>query len=169
MGLFRDAVEGFAAGFAMAATDNVRNGRLLGHPWHGAGRIDRLCQEIGWSIDERTSDGVVLYFNDPLVRIRKVVVTESTRLILLQTFSAATMPAARVPVQVMGYLLSRNTELATCAWQASVNDNSGNVAFALANCALVGGLDAAAFKAICEAMVKEAYEFDVKMKAAGLL
>jgi hypothetical protein len=169
MGLFRDAVEVFAAGFAMAATDNLRNGRLLGHSWHGAGRIDRLCQEIGWGVDERTSDGVALYFNDPLVRIRKVMATEGDRLVLFQTFSAAVIPAARLPVQVLGYLLSRNTELATCAWQASVNDNNGNLAFALAYCALVEGLDAYAFKNICEVMVKEAYEFDAKMKAAGLL
>ena len=136
---------------------------------HVSGRIERLCQEVGWGIDERNSDGVVLYFNDPVIRIRKVMVTEGTKVMLISTFSGAVVAASRVPVEVMGYLLTRNTQMAAGAWQASVMDNDGNVKFALAYCALVAGLDATAFKVICEAMVKEVHEFDVKMKVAGLL
>ena len=48
-------------------------------------------------------------------------------------------------------------------------DNGVSVKVALAYCALIPRLDATALKVICEAMVKEAHEFDVKMKAAGLL
>lgn len=134
-----------------------------------AGHSERLCQELGWSIDERNGEGVVLYFNDPTIGVRKGLVTEGAKVMLISTFSGAVVPASRVPVEVMGYLLTRNTQLAAGAWQASVMDNDGNVKFALSYCALVAGLDAAAFKIICEAMVKEAHEFDVKMKVAGLL
>jgi hypothetical protein len=88
---------------------------------------------------------------------------------LISTFSGAVVPVSRLPLEVMGYLLTRNRQLASGAWQASVMDNDGSVKFALAYCALVAGLDAAAFKIICEAMVQEAHEFDVKMKAIGLL
>jgi hypothetical protein len=134
-----------------------------------SGHIERLCQELGWAIDERTSDGVVLYFNDPAIRIRKIMVTEGAKVMLISTFSGAVVPASRLPAEVMGYLLTRNTQMAAGAWQASVMDNDGGVKFALAYCALIAGLDATALKVICEAMVKEAHEFDVKMKAAGLL
>jgi hypothetical protein len=133
------------------------------------GRIERLCQELGWSIDERNSEGVALYFNDSVIGVRKVLVTEGAKLMLISTFSGAVVPGARVPIEVMGYLLTRNTQLAAAAWQASIMDNCGDVKFALAYCALVEGIDTAAFKVICEAMVREAHEFDVKMRAAGLL
>jgi hypothetical protein len=133
------------------------------------GRIERLCQELGWSIDERNGEGVVLYFNDPAIGVRKVLVTEGAKVMLISTFSAAVIPASRVPIEVIGYLLTRNTQLAAAAWQAAIMDNGGNVKFALAYCALVEGLDTAAFKVICETMVNEAHEFDVKMRAAGLL
>lgn len=134
-----------------------------------AGRIERLCQELGWSIDERNGEGVGLYFNDPTIGVRKVLVTEGAKVMLISTFSGAVVPPSRVPAEVLGYLLTRNTQLAAAAWQASVMDNDGQVKFALAYYALIEGLNAAAFKIICEAMVKEAHEFDVKMKAAGLL
>jgi hypothetical protein len=134
-----------------------------------AGHIERLCQELGWSIDERNGEGVVLYFNDPTFGVRKVLVTEGAKVMLISTFSGAVVPASRLPVEIMGYLLTRNTQLAGAAWQASIMENGGSVKFALAYCALIAGLDATAFKVICETMVKEAHEFDVKMKAAGLL
>lgn len=134
-----------------------------------SGHIERLCQELGWSIDERNGEGVVLYFNDPAIGVRKVLVTEGAKVMLISTFSGAVVPVSRVPIEVMGYLLTRNTQLAVAAWQASVMDNGGSVKFALGYCALIAGLDATAFKVISEAMVREAHEFDVKMKAAGLL
>ncbi len=38
--------------------------------------IEQLCRELGWSVDERVGDhGIVLHFRDPLVNIRKVLVT----------------------------------------------------------------------------------------------
>jgi hypothetical protein len=169
MGLFKDMMEGFANGFVSATANSLRAGSQQGLSSNGPALIERLCQEVGWTVDERTSDGVVLYFNDPVVRIRKVIVTEGSKLMLLSTFSGASIPASRVPAEVMGYLLTRNTQMAAGAWQASVMDNDRNVSFALAYYALVGGLDGATFKIFCEAMVKEAHEFDVKMKAAGLL
>ncbi len=133
------------------------------------GRVEGLCQELGWAVDERNSDGIALYFHDSAGGIRKVMVTEGAKVLLISTFSRAVVPSSRVPIQVLGYLLARNTEMAAGAWQASATEHGGSVKFALAYCALSDGLNAAAFKVICEAMVREAHEFDVKMKAAGLL
>lgn len=133
-----------------------------------AGHIERLCQELGWSINDCNGEGV-LYFRDTTIGVRTVLVKRGLKFALISTCSEAMLPASRLPAEVMGYLLTRNTQLAMAAWQASVMDNDGQVKFALSYCAFVPGLDAAAFKIICEAMVKEAHEFDVKMKAAGLL
>ncbi len=163
MGMLGNAFEAFLNATASAVAKN-----LLPQA-QASGHIERLCQELGWPIDERNGEGVVLYFNDPTLGVRKVLVTEGAKVMLISTFSGAVVPAARLPVEVMGYLLTRNTQLAAAAWQASVMDNGGSVKFALAYCALIAGLDATTFKVICEAMVKEAHEFDVKMKAAGLL
>jgi hypothetical protein len=163
MGMLGNAFEAFINATASAVA------KSLLPQTQASGHIERLCQELGWSIGERNGEGVVLYFNDPAIGVRKVLVTEGDKVVLISTFSGAVVPAARLPVEVMGYLLTRNTQLAAAAWQASVMDNDGSVKFALAYCALVVGLDATAFKVICEAMVKEAHEFDVKMKAAGLL
>jgi hypothetical protein len=104
-----------------------------------------------------------------LIRIRKIAVTEGAKLILFSTFSAARIPGTRVPIEIMGYLLNRNTSLATCAWQASVSDHDGIASFALAYCALTEGLDAGALKSLCEVMVREVQEFDGKMREAGLV
>ncbi len=169
MGMFKDVVEGFANGFATAAVDHANATRTLGHSAIGSGRIELLCRHIGWDIDERTSEGIALHFNDPVVSIRKVMLAQNANLVLFSTDSATRLPGHRVPIEVLGYLLTRNKQLAGCAWQASAMDNTGTVSFALAYCALVEGLDPGAFKGICEAMVKEASEFDAKMRAAGLL
>jgi hypothetical protein len=163
MGMLGNAFEAFINATAAAVVKSLLPQAQAS--WH----IARLCQELGWSIDERNGEGVVLYFNDPAIGVRKVLVTEGAKVMLISTFSGAVVPASRVPVEVMSYLLTRNTQLAAAAWQASVMDNDGQVKFALAYCALVAGLDATAFKVICEAMVQEAHEFDVKIKAAGLL
>lgn len=163
MGMLGNAFEAFINATASAVA------KSLLPQVQASGHIERLCQELGWSIDERNGEGGVLYFNDPEIGVRKVLVTVGAKVMLISTFSGAVVPASRLPVEVMGYLLTRNTQLAAAAWQASVMDNGGNVKFALAYCALIAGLDAAAFKVICEMMVKEAHEFDVKMKAAGLL
>ena len=42
---------------------------------HASGNKVRLCQELGWSIDERNGEEAVLYFNDHAIGVRKVLVT----------------------------------------------------------------------------------------------
>lgn len=165
MGLFNEVVKGFVNGFVAGVTDN---GSVSQSP-RGLAAIERLCRELGWSVDERVGDhGIVLHFRDPLVNIRKVLVTGGESVASISTFSAATLSSSQVPQEVLGYLLLRNNELTTAAWRVSASDD-GNAVFALAYCALIGGMNAATFKYICETQVKEANAFDTKMQAAGLL
>ena len=165
MGLFNDVVNGFVNGFVAGVTDN---GSAARSP-RGPAAIEQLCRELGWSVDERVGDhGIALHFRDPLVNVRKVLVTCGESIASICTFSAANLSSNRVPEEVLGYLLIRNKELTTAAWQVSASDD-GSALFALAYCALIGGMDAPTFKYICEMQAKEANAFDTKMKAAGLL
>ena len=87
---------------------------------------------------------------------------------MIAAYSASSLSARQVPSEVLGYLLNRNAEMVTGAWQASLTGN-GTVAFGVTYCALMGGLDAATFKLICEQIAGEAYLFDSKMRVARLL
>jgi hypothetical protein len=165
MGVFKEVVKEFVNGFVAGAMDNMR---ASSSP-NGVAAIEQFCRELCWSVDERVGDrGIVLHFRDPLMNIRKVLVTCGESIASILTFSAATLLPSQVPQEVLGYLLIRNNELTTGAWRVSASDD-GNASFALAYCALIGGLNADTFKYICETQVKEAHAFDTNMKSAGLL
>jgi hypothetical protein len=168
MGLFRDVAEGFANGFLSATVDSLRAGHPQGQFSRGPAPVERLCQELGWSVDEREGEVILLHFRDPAVGVRKIAITGGDRMMTFRVWSAATMSARQLPGEIMGHLLVRNWELALCAWHL-FDAGNGNAAFALASNMLVAGMDGAVFKHVCETMVKEANAFDVKMKAAGLL
>lgn len=70
MGLFNNLVNGFVDGLtAVSAVSGNRGVRL----------IERWCAELGWEIDERMSaTGMILHFKDPLIRIRKLMITIGT-------------------------------------------------------------------------------------------
>jgi hypothetical protein len=169
MGLFGDLVEGFVTGLFDGGTDEAeepeRNGR------QGVNRIEACCAHLGWSIDGRVGErGVVLNFNDPLVRTRPVLITvgSSGHLAMFSVFSAAEIPPRNLSTEMMGHLLLRNKQATFPAWQIDQNDN-GNATFAVTYCALVEGLEAGTLKLICEAMCKEVHEFDAKLRQAGLM
>jgi hypothetical protein len=168
MGLFKDMAEGFANGFMSATVDSLRAGLPQGQTSRGPALVERFCQELGWPVDERSGDAILLHFNDPVVGVRKVVITGGDKLMSLRVMSAATMSARQIPGEIMGYLLLRNWELALSAWHV-FDAGNGNARFALASNMLTAGMDAPVFKYACETMVKEANAFDVKLKAAGLL
>jgi len=168
MGLFKDFLEGFANGVITTAANGVQSPRA-----HGSGnkRIEACCTQLGWGIDERVGkDGIILYFKDPLVNIRKLMIAtgDSGQLAVLTVFSAAEMEPRNIPAEIMGHLLLRNKEALFPAWQVMDNGN-GNATFAVTYCALVQGLDAGVFKVICETMCKEVHEFDAKLRQAGML
>jgi hypothetical protein len=168
MAFFADLVEGFTNGVIRTAANGVQSSLAGGN---GNKRIEACCEQLGWGIDERVGkDGIILYFKDPLVNIRKLMIapSDSGQLAVLTVISAAEMPAGNVPVEVMAHLLARNKESLLAAWQLMENGN-GNVTFAVTYCALVQALDGATFKVICETMCKEVHAFDAKLRQAGLL
>jgi hypothetical protein len=133
------------------------------------GRIERLCRELGWSVDEQDGQKIALHFKDPLAGIRKVYISHGDEeLVLLAVYSFAILPASSVPPEVCSHLLSRNSELSLGAWQAA-RDRDGDVLFNLRYVASGRGLYAALLKYACEGLVREAASFDQRMSQAGLL
>jgi len=168
MGFFKDMAEGFANGFMSSTVDGLRAGIPQGQSPMGPALVERFCREVGWSVDERQGEVMLLHFTDTVVGVRKVAITPRNRLMSLRVWCPAFMNARQIPNEVMGYLLLRNSELGVVAWQV-YDVGNGNAAFALASNMFMAGMDALVFKHVCETMVKEAKAFDEKMQAAGLL
>lgn len=165
MGFFREVTEGFVNGFVSAAKSGPSHSSASGREM-----IEACCAQLGWSIDERLdNNGMVLYFKDPIVSIRKLLITvgDAGSLAVMSVFSGAEIPAHQVSSEVLGYLLSRNTAMVCPAWQIAAND--GKIRFSVAYGTLVRGLDAGLFKVLCETMCKEVHDFDSKLRQAGIL
>src|SRR6266851_5877532 len=111
MGLFRDVAEGFANGFMSATVDSLRAGLPQGQSSMGPYLVERFCRELGWPVDERQGDAILLHFNDPVVGVRKITITCGDKLMSLRVWSASTMSARQIPAEIMGHLLLRNSEL----------------------------------------------------------
>ncbi len=173
MGSLRDWMGSMAGEAVRAAVSGNGFTHTNGHGHGGSGRsrVEALCSEIGWSIDERIgNDGIVLHFRDPIIRVRKIIVScgSGGELIGISTLSEAALDAGRLPPAATAYLLHRNAELMFPAWQMGVGRDE-NVRFTLAYCAMAQGLSAGFFKTLCETMVGEARAFDEKMRESGLL
>jgi hypothetical protein len=163
MNPFRDFLEGVASGVVSAFSER--------RPACSAGdMVEMCCQRLGWSIDERPNvNEMRLHFTDPLIGIRKMLVGFGDRGIYLgfTVFSAVRIAAQEVPLAALAYLLERNGD-PFVGWQMC-NADGGDVGFAVNYFAFAAGLDPDVFKLICETMIKEAHEFDARMKKAGLL
>lgn len=138
-------------------------------PGYEPGRIERLCRELGWAVDAKDAKGIWLYFVDPQAGVRKLRITCCDRTMVgMKVLSNAVLPGHTVAPPVIGYLLRRNEEVTVGAWSVRIDDED-KVSFALNYEALGDGLDAVAFKVICEQLIKEALAFDDKMRQAGFL
>ncbi len=132
-------------------------------------RVERLCRENGWSVDERDGDDCCLYFNSSFADVRRVRIARGDQaLVIISVMSFALLPAQNVPPEVLGYMLERNAEIVLGGWRMVVTDE-GQLAFMVTYVAMGLGLNAGLFKHICETLNHEAHEFDVKMQRAGLL
>ncbi len=164
---FRGVVDGLVNGstnhFQAAPTNGTAN---------GGGRIERLCRELGWTVDEQEGNVIRLHFNSSDGEMRKVRITNGDNsLVGFFVPSGAVLSGDRVPPDLMGYLLHRNlNDGGIGMWGMMVNeDEDENVTFINYYMALGDGLDAEALKYICESLTNEAADFDGKLRKAGLL
>lgn len=169
MSVWREIVEGFAEGFLTAA---AYQSQVV--PYHGGagecGRIDRLCRELGWSVDERsvTENAVYLHFNTRYGLRRLRIADGEDSIVTFSAHSSAVIAARNVPADVLVYLLHRNVHGSGLGMWAMTVDDRNNVLFHLMYQPFGDGLDSEGFKYICESLINEAVDFDDKLRAAGL-
>ncbi|HYT88177.1 MAG TPA: YbjN domain-containing protein [Gemmataceae bacterium] len=162
MSFFQDFIEGIARGVSSALTDN------RAFPGNSeSGRIERLCRELGWAVDERVGEAIRLHFKDTHGSTRLVSIGDGDGDLVL--FIASSLVSFRDPPdELMGYVLARSAQTPFGGWTVTDADN-GTVVFVFLYRALGGGLTAPALRSICEAMVGETAEFDAKLRGAGFL
>lgn len=168
MGLFKEAVEGFTNGFVSAAVERLRSNDGHGVAARGLGRVDQLCNELGWAVNERQADGVLLHFKDATVGVRKAVITCGEKVMTFRVWSAASLLPRLVSGEIMAHLLVRNAELTVGSWHA-FKDERGNVGFGLVFNHLINGMTAEMFQHICQTMISAGGDLDAKLSALGLL
>jgi hypothetical protein len=166
MGMMRDFFDGFVDGLVNGGANHLssRNGSAGDH-----GRIERLCGELGWSVDEREGNLVRLYFNSSDGERRKVIIGNGDGSVVgFSTYSKSALPAHRVPPDLLAYLMRRNVDNSGIGtW--GMDDDDDEATFIISYMALGAGLDAEKFGYICESLSKEANDFDDKLRRAGLL
>jgi hypothetical protein len=170
MSIFKDLAQGIVMG-ALSAASGKPNPFLTQIPTNAAtDRIEGFCRQLGWTIDERSGDAILLHYKDSIAGIRKLMVncSDDGKVAVFTSFSLLDITTQNVPAEVTAEMLLRNASLLTGAWQA-FKSNNGSVSFVLKYCALVDGLDSSMFKHICAELIAEVIAFDSKMRGNGLL
>ena len=135
----------------------------------GRGRIQRLCAELEWLVDEEDGDKITLYFKSKIAQKRNLFIRGGDEaLVRFYAFSYLILPVNEVPEQFPAFVLKRNAELRIGKWEAMV-DNEDDLILSLEYWALGDGLTADALQLIASSLMSEADEFDAKMRKAGLL
>lgn len=149
---------------------NHREAAPAGGRAGGHGRIERLCRELGWAVDEREGNVIRLHLSSADGEMRKVRITRGDEsLVGFFVPSEAVLPARRVPPKLMAYLLSRNLEDSGIGmWGINVDDDD-DATFVIYYMALGDGLTAQTLEYICESLAAEAAHVDDKLRRAGLL
>ena len=134
--------------------------------------VESACSQLGWGIDERSgSNGIILYFRDSVCvgGVRKVHITcgDADEFGIMNSYSNAQLHPRQVTTEVLAHLLRRNSE-SLAAWQMMVSDNK-MIGFGVATALLLQGITPGCLKALCETIVQEVHDFDVKLREADLL
>lgn len=161
MSIWGELVKGFTEGvITVAAYQSQVSER---------GRIDRLCRELNWSVDERSGSVIHLHFNSP-VGVRKVRITSGDEaLVTFSAYSLVVMAPENIPTEVLGYLLRRNLDDCGIGMWGLYVDDEERVTFHIMYDALGDGLDPPTLKFICESLLAEVTDFESKMRQAKLL
>lgn len=131
--------------------------------------VDALCGELGWSIDERNGDTIMLNFRgDGVTELRHVLVVtcDDGDWFCFIANTRAEFPPHAVPDGLMAALLYRNKE-SFGSWYAT--ERRGVIGFACHHSAHTAGLDADTFKFICDRLLTEVGNVERELHRKGLL
>ena len=149
---------------AMVGTTNAVNAM------NGRGRIERLCQQLGWNVDDKKGERITLNFNCPVIGRRPVFILHGDHeLVLFAAYSTAIFDSSNVPDVATSFALFQSSQSEVGKWEVSFGDENNELFFRLVYNALGAGLNAAALKFICSGMGKIASDFDARMKREGYL
>lgn len=136
----------------------------------GTTKLDRLCGQLGWSIDIRKGHVIGLHFRGDDFRPQRTVVVahkDGDPLMSFSCRSLAEFPEYNLPEHLAPGLLARNEDVALGGWTADIDDDT--FALVLRYKAFDAGVDAETFKLICSVMVKEVATLEEKLRSKGLL
>jgi hypothetical protein len=100
MSVFWQVAENFARGFLDAAG---REGAIhygLGRDGSERGRIERLCRQLGWTVDERIGTMIVLHFRQGT--IHKIYIDAGDGALVSFTAYGLMLPASEVREETLG-------------------------------------------------------------------
>ncbi|WP_020471549.1 hypothetical protein [Zavarzinella formosa] len=164
MGLFNDFLKRSGSMLVDSAFQGLGSSRT-----NGDAKVCDLLAKLGWAIDERVNNSIVLNFRDSVVGIRKVYVTVlEDAYALFSVASVADFTYRNMPEDFASYLLIRNSKSSFGCWQMS-DSNRQCFSFTAMYTAILPGLEPAAFKVICENLCTEAREVDSGLREKGLI
>lgn len=139
-------------------------------PYSGcAQQIINFCHELGWE-PEWVGDKIVLTFTahsqDYLLSIHQ---TQDGNVPIFLCVSQFSVPVTRVPSDIYGFLLNRNSQAVPMAWQVVETEREGMASFSVRYIAFAEGLDAQVFGHISKEMLTEVIAFDEMMRSKGFL
>src|SRR5690348_3411666 len=121
----------------------------------GRGRIQRLCAEKQWNVDEQNGDNFTLYFKDKIASKRNLYIHGGDEaLIRFYAYSFMIGPADEAPDELPAFLLKRNSELSIGKWEAVVDDE-GDLLLRLSYSALGDGMTADVLQLIASSLLGE--------------
>lgn len=165
MSLWREFFEGVAEGTVNALS---RQSETRSHHHEQQGQIEQLCDELGWSVDDRSGNSLYLDFKSRYGLRRVQVVDGDDSIITFCACSSATLRARDIPVEMLVYLLRRNMT-GDCVGMWAIHIDNNNVSFHVIYQPLRYGIDAEMLKHICQSLIRETVDFDDKLREEGLL
>lgn len=160
MSLFGELAQSFVKGALTTLAEQRPTVRTLSYP------VEQWCRELGRTVDEWDQRTAFLHFDELLAGCRTVSVrSNEDGATVLMTSSLVVLDA--VPPAVAACLLDRSPNLPFGAWTTGRFERG--VGIFLTHRTPTEGVTATVFRRACEALVREAHDFDAKMRAAGFL
>jgi hypothetical protein len=133
-------------------------------------RLDQLCRENGWSIDERHGNAIGLHFNGDRITPQRTVYVLSGRCDTIMQFSCrsrAVFSGHDLPDELMAAMMVHNKNVSLGGWYADLEENT--LTLVLEYMALGAGVNATSFKGICSSMIEEVAQIEANLQRKGLL
>lgn len=129
----------------------------------GMTAVEQCCSRLGWGIDKRFNDTNIGLDFTTAAGPRQVIIhaERESHYVVLSVFSNFSATAQNFNPTIPAYLLERNGKLIVGAWRVFKADDT--LRFIVSYTALSAGMDPPTFKTICQALLDEVRDFDLKM------